>query len=121
MKKPLQIPEPPFWPMGNFHQQNECHSAALTKLVRSWACGCGYDSAGLPMNGNAGVHVLVTLDAIYSQGEWFARIGAHDHDDLCEQIWKPLTEANWRELHDMYTMISGPVSLRSFLERCAKQ
>lgn len=50
-------------------------------------------------------HLLVRLDIWDNAGAWQAVLGVYDGDDMCIQVWRPLTWESWQVLVDLYQTV----------------
>jgi hypothetical protein len=108
-KRKIEIPRPDFEPFGFNGRENEGSYSAFSKLVPNDNDYCSFDKYGIPIDRDdeeTQRHVIVRLRAIYhffgAEPGWYGILGIYNNDDLCSQLWKPLTRENWIELYRIY-------------------
>ena len=53
--------------------------------------------------------LLVRLRITNAKEEWHAVLGVYDGDDLCLQVWRPLTWVYWRILRDLWELVCAGI------------
>lgn len=102
--------ESPFAEPGLDALQWAMRHGGLAQLVPSGYYGSpGFTFDGATNREETGNHLMVRLDIWESSGAWHAVFGIYDGDDMCIQVWRPLTWGNWRALVSLHQLVCAGI------------